>query len=287
MPRKKQTEKHAKELARVRKFISRAEKRGYRFSDDLKGNLYGYSTQKLKALTPKRLYEQATGIDYETGEILTGTQKRNRERSASARLGAFTRKVKEGLKAAFQRKPKPGPETASPPPKPKAPPKPGGIKEKLSGLADKLKNFFKRGKKGPGPEPVPPTPPEEADVIISNLRDQLTPGGSMYATSRRGRTYSRGDNLAQATEDAKGVLRRMLDTAIARDGKNAVASRLKARAEDVARCLDQVRFSSDTAIIIQAMHELAEIINGGPLTLAEMQELGDLEEAEEDWEEPD
>lgn len=84
------TEKHKKQLSRVKRFIVRAKKRGYKFSEDLITSLPELSTQKLKSLTPKKLYEQATSTKY--GIELTGTRTRELERSLSAKRGAETRK---------------------------------------------------------------------------------------------------------------------------------------------------------------------------------------------------
>ena len=84
------TQKRKKQLARVRRFIARAKKRGYQFREDLISSLPELSTQKLKSLTPKKLYEQATSKKY--GVELTGTRTRELERSLSAKRGAETRK---------------------------------------------------------------------------------------------------------------------------------------------------------------------------------------------------
>ena len=50
------TKKKSQQLKRIRRFISRAEKRGYRFDTDFKNQLTELSTQKLKNLTPKKVY---------------------------------------------------------------------------------------------------------------------------------------------------------------------------------------------------------------------------------------
>ena len=91
---KKQTPAHKKQLKRVRDFIRRAEKRGYRFSDSLKESLRTLSTQKLKSFTPEKLYKQATALS-DSGEIISGTERRKEERSASAQKGAITKREKK------------------------------------------------------------------------------------------------------------------------------------------------------------------------------------------------
>lgn len=105
--RKKYTPKKRQQLRRVRSFIRRAEKRGYSFDINLKESLSTLSTQKLKSLTPKKLYEQATYSYKET--VFTGTEfikepvtvsatkGRQMERSKSAKKAAETRKYRAWL----------------------------------------------------------------------------------------------------------------------------------------------------------------------------------------------
>lgn len=86
---------YAKELRRIKQFISRAEKRDYRFSDDVipqkPQKIGSRSVQKLKHITPKELYKKATALT-ETGDIVSGTQKRLEERRISAQKSAETRR---------------------------------------------------------------------------------------------------------------------------------------------------------------------------------------------------
>lgn len=92
MARKKMTEKRRKQLKRIRQFISRAEKRGYRFPTGFRESLTELSTQKLKTLTPEKLYtEFATAISEKTGEVVSGIERRAEERSESALKAARTR----------------------------------------------------------------------------------------------------------------------------------------------------------------------------------------------------
>lgn len=89
----KYTPKKKQQLKRVRSFIRRAEKRGYEFPEELKSNLTSLSTQKLKALTPEKLYKQSVNKRY--GKELTGTEARQIERSLSAKKGAETRRERK------------------------------------------------------------------------------------------------------------------------------------------------------------------------------------------------
>lgn len=84
------TKKRRKELARVRKFITRAEKRGYVFPEGFREGLANKTTRALQMLTPRRLYEQAKFKLSET-EFVKGLRGRGIERQRAAVKGALTR----------------------------------------------------------------------------------------------------------------------------------------------------------------------------------------------------
>lgn len=89
-----------RERARVSKFISRAEKRGYMFKEnilpDRPKNITKASVNRLKKLTPDELYKKSVYGGSETGgEIVKGTEGRKLERSASAKKASKTRKIKK------------------------------------------------------------------------------------------------------------------------------------------------------------------------------------------------
>lgn len=81
--------KRQRHINRIKRFIRTAEKRGYQFPQEIKENLSSYSTQKLKSITPQKLYEQATTEKF--GVPMTGTRARQIERSMSAKKGTITR----------------------------------------------------------------------------------------------------------------------------------------------------------------------------------------------------
>ena len=94
-----------KERKRIQQNIRRMEKRDF-FFDDFEipeidytktGNFSKKTLNKLKAITPSVLYQNARWIDTETGEILTGIERRKEERREKARKAAKTRKYKHGI----------------------------------------------------------------------------------------------------------------------------------------------------------------------------------------------
>lgn len=94
-PNKYVTE-YRKERSRIKRFIKRAEKRGYVFEDniipDIPKNITAGSIRRLQKLTPKELYNRARKLDYESGEIVPGQVGRDIERSQAAKKAAQTRK---------------------------------------------------------------------------------------------------------------------------------------------------------------------------------------------------
>lgn len=89
-----------KERKRVQQNIRRMKKRGF-FFDDFEvpsieytktGNVSKKTMNKLKALTPNILYENARWVDTETGEILTGKERQKQEHHERSQKAAETRK---------------------------------------------------------------------------------------------------------------------------------------------------------------------------------------------------
>lgn len=100
--RRKQTSAertYSKQVKRIKQFISRAEKRGYQFSEDVlpqrPKRVTQASVRKLVKLTPDKLYQKAVygGLATE-GEIIPGTEGVKLERSLRAKKAAETRKYR-------------------------------------------------------------------------------------------------------------------------------------------------------------------------------------------------
>lgn len=101
MARKKKLtlkQQYKKELKRIERFIHRASKRGFTFSDDAVPKMPKRVTQKallkVKQISPEELYKKSSYISPGTHEVLTGTEGRKRERSAAAKKSARTRKMR-------------------------------------------------------------------------------------------------------------------------------------------------------------------------------------------------
>lgn len=98
-------ESYIKQEKRIKQFIKRAEKRGYRFSyklPDRPDKITKKEIKKLEKITPKKLYENATGLDPNTGKVVSGTQLRKIERSLASKLGHKRKKYKKRIKDATE-----------------------------------------------------------------------------------------------------------------------------------------------------------------------------------------
>lgn len=91
-------EQYKREIKRIKRFIKRAEKRGYSFNfkePQSPKRIRKESVERLKKITPEKLYASATyrGLFSDFREV-SGLEARKKERSASAKKAAETRKRK-------------------------------------------------------------------------------------------------------------------------------------------------------------------------------------------------
>lgn len=88
-----------KQQDRIKRFIKRAEKRGYEFDKNVIPQMPKRVTQKaLKTITnlkPQQLYKQAEYVDRETGEYLSGVEGRKIERAIATQKAKETRERKK------------------------------------------------------------------------------------------------------------------------------------------------------------------------------------------------
>lgn len=90
---------YAKQVSRIKAFIRRAEKRGYRFEKDIvpakPKRITKASVRKLKEIKPITLYKKSTYLS-ESGDIVSGVQGRKEERSNAAKKGLQKKKYVRG-----------------------------------------------------------------------------------------------------------------------------------------------------------------------------------------------
>lgn len=89
---------YRKQVKRLKQAIRRAEKRGYIIPDDIiperPKRITRKSVERLNKITTKDIYEKSEKLDFETGELTSGTEARKLERSEAAKKAAKTRKNK-------------------------------------------------------------------------------------------------------------------------------------------------------------------------------------------------
>lgn len=88
-----------KEQRRIKSFIKRAEKRGYSFPTfsipKEPSRVTKKQLEQIKSIKPETLYREALYISRETGEAISGMERRAEERRASAAKAARTREQKK------------------------------------------------------------------------------------------------------------------------------------------------------------------------------------------------
>ena len=99
--RRKQTpaeKAYNRERRRIQRQINRLSKRGYDVPENLlpprPKRITEASVRRLQKITTPKIYERSRFIDFESGEILSGTEGRKLERQAAARRAAETRRIR-------------------------------------------------------------------------------------------------------------------------------------------------------------------------------------------------
>lgn len=92
-------QQYMKERRRVQSFIRSATKRGYIIPSDIlpniPKNITRASINRLKKITPKKIYEKSEYVSRETGEIVSGEKGRVEERKKAAEKAKQTRQKKK------------------------------------------------------------------------------------------------------------------------------------------------------------------------------------------------
>lgn len=102
-PQSKSKEAYNKEIRRIKRFISRAEKRGYQFEQNIipkkPKKITPASVRRLKKITPNYLYSKAVyGGEATAGEIVSGKRGRVEERKQAGRKSA---EIKTRIKKSY------------------------------------------------------------------------------------------------------------------------------------------------------------------------------------------
>lgn len=134
------------------------------------------------------------------------------------------------------------------------------LKDDARKKKEKIESRFKAVK-------IDDTPTYE-DIILNNVYDIIddwspSPNWSNYWASEKGKQ--------------RNQVKRILDNAISKEGRKAVALRLQARALDIFNIVNTIIYGSSQEVVEFALTEFASILSGEILTLEQTLELDDLE----------
>lgn len=307
-----------RERNRIKRFIREAEKRGYRFSDfsipDKPKKITEASVRRLQKYNPKYLYEKATFLEPDTGEIVSGQRGRQIERKRAALKAQMT----VGHKRAVRQEQEMEQLLRSLHDEDTAEYREAKLKEQeeklkeMERLQEQIDELQERLRKLAGEEPdediseepdewIPEEPeldipheefgtydedyytniPEFSDIVLANIKAELerwTPAPNWTPS------------LAEAKTHDKNVLESALNGAIEQYGEQAVAQRLQENAEEINTLVQEILYGSGSKEgnfkngRTQVNFDLARfsaIIMGRPLTVDESIDLTELAETME------
>lgn len=216
-----QSEIRKKELDRIRKWISRAESRGYYIEDEVRLHYKEFSTQKLKALTPQKLYEKSWLITED--EALPGLKGRYQERQTTAKKISETQKANYASARQFY----------------------GGdeLKKKADELTVDVPRF------------VPATPPlsDEDTETIASFGEDTEEGGNepeFLVDSKTGEYVPLGEAryknlqglISQFSTEGREYLNNLLNSEVKNYGEDAVMKAISEMSEEMISGIQQVLY---------------------------------------------
>lgn len=281
-----------KELARIKRFINRAEKRGYVFDAKIYEKIQKTPTsirkrdiESLKRLTPEKLYKSSFREDLATGNLIRGDKARAMERREVALKAAKTRKANKQAEADFF--------TSSEhlPKKKKTEP----VKDDQTNIPETITTIdesepSKRKKKPKQPDNDIPIP-DGGLVIYNNFKeiflDRLQEDTSTYMTGYGGKVRRKSQDAIQASNEGRKTIMNYINELIAKMGKSKLGWYLQDKEERLSPLLDVVLYDSNGARIRAATAQIVMILKENQLTLDEMKDLTEFDEYQEGYEEPE
>ena len=133
--------------------------------------------------------------------------------------------------------------------------------------------------------------PNGGNIIFSNIVDTYIsrlsePEPPMFPYNRK--MSWQIEATLREMRTAKTTLLSLINNVIDEIGKTALGWRLQERADDVDNCINTIVYiGSSSEAVASASRELAEIIKGSPLTMSELQDLGEQSEYDESYELPE
>lgn len=272
--KRKQTaiqKEYAKQRDRIRKFISRAEARGYFFNEDAvprRKRPTRKAIEELAYLTPERLYARAYRLDIETGELVHGNRAREEEKREAAKKAAATRRKNKASEEAFWA----GQDQPS--------------KQKAKNLEQTTPQAKQEAEvqSANAPDSGGYTPPDGGEVIYNNVVNGfLARLDDACAPQNNGNSRQR--QLNDSRESAKSVITTALEEAVAKHGKSGVGWLLQDNSDELGQYIEIIAYASTQGQIEAAAYRIVSVLKKD-LNLQERTELEEKSAEFEDWEEP-
>lgn len=256
---------YMKEYNRIKRFITRNEKRGfiwniYNFPPKMPTRVTKKMIDDLKYLTADRLYGMSKTVDQETGEILPGIRLLDFYRSQAAKKAAKTKKARQAAEQAFWTgEQAPQEESVVQPTQPIQPSSGGAADGGLTIYYNVVEGYLKKLE-----EPVP-------DVISYN-----------------GKKKYRQQRVVEELRTAKLTLLNYIRGLEQKMGKSKLGWLFYKHQDELSMLLDALIYNtSSSSGINTAVSEIIAILNEQPLTMQQAKDLAEQDEYNEDWEEPE
>ena len=237
---------YSKEVNRIKQAVKRAKKRGYIFNDD------------VIPQTPKRITKKAI-------ERIAEIKPRHLYAKAKY-IDSETGEILSGTE---------------------------GRKTERKKASEKAKETRKRKRKSTPNNSTNESStyyPNGGDIIYGNVVDsfiaRLSEPTPEWLMTPRGKYVSKSANAIEESQKSKTTLLSLTRSVISQIGESALGWRLEEKADDVNTLTNYVLYGSDASRIASACAELATIINGGALSMQQLMDIAEQEEANEDWENP-
>lgn len=250
---------YAKAQKNLQKRIKNAEKGGYVFFENVVPTTPKRITKKhideLNEIKGRKLYTHAQYVAPETGELIGGIEGMHLKRKKAASKARMAKQAKRKSDSFFEDDYYPD----------------GGEIAYDNVMDEYISKTY---------SDTAPDYEEQVNKLLSEL-EQDTPD---YLVNMRGKRYKKRLDAIEESTRCKNVLLRVTVNAIANTSKSALGWALHQNADEVNSLVQYIMYGSDSTKIQTATNRLAEIINGGALTMDELMTIGDTDSYNEDYE---
>lgn len=252
------------ELNRLHRAMHKAEKEGYIFSENAlpqtPKRITENSVARLKKIKPVDMKVKGQKYDVETNSIITGKEAVKKAKRHAIEKRKETIRIKKQAEAEFWSNPEP-------------------TQEPQNKQTDESNNYKQK-------KPDDRKRPDGGKTIYYNILNEFitrlsapTPQYTPFGSRRNQLAY-------ETSERERTTLYSLTMKTVYEIGESALGWRLQDSADTAYSLLQYVLYGSDAGAIQSASHELAQIIAGGYVPLADLMDLEDESEYNEDWDEP-